>query len=70
MYGYINIGSIAFSCTTGVMLASIDADVNQEEEAVVKQEEAGVKQQEEEEAVTTTTFSMDVTVPSSNETDL
>ena len=42
---------------------SIDADANQEEEAVVKQEE-------EEEAVTTTTFSIDVTVPSSNETDL
>ena len=62
MYSYINIGSIAFSCTTGVMLASIDRDVNQEEEAGVKQEEG--------EVVTTTTFSIDVTVPSSNKTDL
>ena len=55
----------------------LDEDVKQEEEGNVKQEEeADVKQEEEadvkqeEEAVTTTTFSMDVTVPSSNETDL
>ena len=56
----------------------LDEDVKQEEEeGNIKQEEAAdVKQEEEadvkqeEEAVTTTTFSMDVTVPSSNETDL